>query len=429
MDNELIESEDTTHTFIDVSGQFYDGVNSKSHDSILRVHTSGDLVISVNGGDFVPIYSNSGATSGSRENDEPSNTSVYQFSDFDISPPLGTMARQFRLPNDAMFETADHAKIKAVLDCFDAHKGGFIHTIESNLWAIILSVVVVLAFSFVGVKYGVPYTAKVIATNLPDSIYEYMDDGLVEQFDAFMLEPSKVSLERQKMLRERFQPILAQYPNIPLKVHFRASDDQANAFALPSGDLVFLDGLVQLAEKDEEVIAVLCHEIAHVYYRHGIQSTIQSSLVYWVLMLMTGDITAGTDLIVSLPAVVAGLSYSRDMETEADTFALALMHKLSIDPIHFANILEKMVDHTHLEIEKEIQNIETEVGMNTSDEIEEEAAEESCDYPSKTDEESREENAFLTGIFELAERYLSTHPDTDERISRFQEASRVFNHN
>lgn len=427
---------DTQTQFFDVSGQLYDGVNSKSHDSVLRVYTSGDIAVSVDGNHFEPIFpesfKNTDVNSNSADSDVvgSSTSSAYQFFDFDISPPLGAMARQLRLPNDAMFETSDHTKIKAVLDCFDAHKGGFIHAVESNLWAIILSVIVVLAFSFVGVKYGVPYTAKLIATSLPDSIYEYMDDDLVEQFDSFMLDPSDVNLERQQALHDKFKPILAAYPNIPLEVHFRSSDDQANAFALPSGDLVFLDGLVKLAEKDEEIIAVLCHEIAHVYYRHGIQSTIQSSLVYWVLMLMTGDITAGTDLIVSLPAIVAGLSYSRDMETEADTFALELMQKLNIDPIHFANILEKMVDHTHLEIEEEIQNIETEIETHIANNTEGEVVKDpSNDKPESEQykKTNKEENAFLAGLFELAERYLSTHPDTEQRIARFQKASQIFN--
>ncbi|MEB3735127.1 M48 family metalloprotease [Halopseudomonas pachastrellae] len=52
-----------------------------------------------------------------------------------------------------------------------------------------------------------------------------------------------------------------QYPERTLKVHFRSAPALgANAFALPGGHLVFTDAMVELAQHDDELVAVLAHE-------------------------------------------------------------------------------------------------------------------------------------------------------------------------
>ncbi len=47
----------------------------------------------------------------------------------------------------------------------------------------------------------------------------------------------------------------------------------ANAFALPSGIVVMTDELVELAKTDDELVAVLAHEIGHVRGRHALRQT------------------------------------------------------------------------------------------------------------------------------------------------------------
>ena len=46
------------------------------------------------------------------------------------------------------------------------------------------------------------------------------------------------------------------------------NDPQANAFVVPGGKVVVNSGLISLMGTDDELAAVLSHEIAHVLARH-----------------------------------------------------------------------------------------------------------------------------------------------------------------
>ena len=54
---------------------------------------------------------------------------------------------------------------------------------------------------------------------------------------------------------------------------------QLNAFALPGGKVGFYTGLINLAGSDDEIAAVMGHEIAHVTSRHGAERQSQAMLV------------------------------------------------------------------------------------------------------------------------------------------------------
>ena len=47
------------------------------------------------------------------------------------------------------------------------------------------------------------------------------------------------------------------------------ADDQANAFALPGGKIGVYTGLLDVAENQHQLAAVVAHEVAHVTSRHS----------------------------------------------------------------------------------------------------------------------------------------------------------------
>jgi len=51
---------------------------------------------------------------------------------------------------------------------------------------------------------------------------------------------------------------------------------EVNAFACPGGIILITRGMVDLARNEDELAAILAHEIAHINYRHGINSIQQS---------------------------------------------------------------------------------------------------------------------------------------------------------
>lgn len=115
----------------------------------------------------------------------------------------------------------------------------------------------------------------------------------------------------------------------------------ANAMALPGGRVLVFKGLIDKAEDPNAVVGVLAHELGHVAGRHGMTGLIQSSATAALISLVLGDVTGGAAIAV-LTETLIDKSYSRDMEREADQYALAAMEKADWDARPLAGLLAKL---------------------------------------------------------------------------------------
>src|SRR5690606_17266999 len=128
--------------------------------------------------------------------------------------------------------------------------------------------------------YGIPGLARVIANQLPESVTEQLTQETLMALDRTLFSTSTLTNEEQTQWLEHFQPDLADYPELPLRVLFRDGGNLgANALALPDGTIIFTDQLIRLAEHPDELRAILLHEIAHVHHRHGVQGVVRGSLM------------------------------------------------------------------------------------------------------------------------------------------------------
>lgn len=202
---------------------------------------------------------------------------------------------------------------------------------------ILFSIVFVLVLGFSVIKWGVPSAAKMLAFQLPENTLSRIGSQ-AESYVNDYTKPSQLSQQRQDKIRADYLSIVAEAK--PASLKFRLGGDLgANALALPNNSIILTDELVNMAHNDQEIIAVLAHEQAHLLKRHSLQQAI-SSLGFSVLYVaLTGD---STDLIATLPVAIIGAGYSRKFETESDMYALQLMHKNNIDTGHFANLLQRM---------------------------------------------------------------------------------------
>ena len=100
-----------------------------------------------------------------------------------------------------------------------------------------------------------------------------------------------------------------------------------NAFALPGGKVYLFDGLLAKAENPDEVAGVLAHELGHLRHRDSMRELIHNGGTSFLIGLLFGDVTGSGALIFASRSLVTS-SYSRDAETNADTFAIETMHKL-----------------------------------------------------------------------------------------------------
>ena len=131
----------------------------------------------------------------------------------------------------------------------------------------------------------------------------------------------------------------------------------ANAFVLPNGSIFVYTGLLEIADTKEQMAAVMGHEVAHALGRHSAeQMSFASMAVNLTYVLSPYDISHGygygygyrkpspDDMLYFFMAsaaslfsylavsYVAGLAYSRALETEADMVGQRLMARAGYDP-------------------------------------------------------------------------------------------------
>ncbi|HEX2101968.1 MAG TPA: M48 family metallopeptidase, partial [Candidatus Synoicihabitans sp.] len=129
-------------------------------------------------------------------------------------------------------------------------------------------------------------------------------------------------------------------------LHFRHFGTLPNAFALPGNIIVVTDALVTMAEDEEEIAAVLAHELGHLRAHHPVQRLLLGSTALLVLTAATGDLSTLTSFAATLPFLLLQNGYSREFESAADTFAAERLLEAGIDPARLAAILMRM-DKTH----------------------------------------------------------------------------------
>ncbi len=122
---------------------------------------------------------------------------------------------------------------------------------------------------------------------------------------------------------------------------FVVFDNEAiNAFAMPGGKVGFFTGLIEQAGSDDEIAAVMGHEIAHVTLRHG-NERVSQALTVAIAAVGTQIAVKDQDQHVQQAVMLAlGLGsqlgillpYSRVHEREADRIGLLYAARAGYDP-------------------------------------------------------------------------------------------------
>ena len=128
------------------------------------------------------------------------------------------------------------------------------------------------------------------------------------------------------------------------------ADDQVNAFALPGGKIGVYQGLLSVAENQDQLATVMGHEIAHVLARHSnerISTQYATSTGLELANVLAGEATPVKQTLFGLLGVGAQvgvlLPFSRKQETEADLLGLELMARAGFDPKQSVPLWENMI--------------------------------------------------------------------------------------
>jgi predicted Zn-dependent protease len=128
---------------------------------------------------------------------------------------------------------------------------------------------------------------------------------------------------------------------------------EKNAFVLPGGKVGFYKGLMDFTENDDQVAAVLGHEVGHVVARHAAlragQQTATSLLLQGGSAILGSTVKMSSDQLNMVMAVAGAgatvgimLPFSRQNETDADKLGVDYMHSAGYDVKQSIRLWEKM---------------------------------------------------------------------------------------
>ena len=122
-------------------------------------------------------------------------------------------------------------------------------------------------------------------------------------------------------------------------------DKEVNAWCMPGGKIAVYSGLINAVKPtDDELAAVIGHEIAHALREHARERASQqmaTNLGLSVLTIVTGS-QVTSDLGGTLANVMFGLPNSRLHETEADRMGVELAARAGYDPRAAVSLWTKM---------------------------------------------------------------------------------------
>ena len=174
---------------------------------------------------------------------------------------------------------------------------------------------------------------------------EYLDDPLlVEYVDGIMqklLTSGRASGTIDATMNERFVWRLMLGANRTI-----------NAFSVPGGVFGVHAGLVGMTANADELASVLAHEISHVTQRHIARMQQRQAQMQPLLIgsMILGAIAAGKNADMGSAVLVGGqaatiqnqLSYSREMEREADRLGFLLLQQAGFRTAGFTQMFEKL---------------------------------------------------------------------------------------
>lgn len=130
--------------------------------------------------------------------------------------------------------------------------------------------------------------------------------------------------------------------------------EEINAFAAPGGMILVSRGMLKLCRNEEDLAAVLAHEIGHIQFKHGLKAINRSRLASALTTLSASaakeygseDLAAITEAfegsIGDVTSTLMNNGYGRALEYEADQAAVTILDRAGYDPKALVRVLERM---------------------------------------------------------------------------------------
>lgn len=179
--------------------------------------------------------------------------------------------------------------------------------------------------------WGIPAVASVAASRVPVSWEERLGQAVVEH----LAPPRKRCADpsRAQVIDKISATLTAHLLNNPYRFRVTVVNDPiVNALAAPGGYVLVFRGLLERTRSPEELAGVLAHEFQHVLRRHATRALLQNVSSGLLVAALTGDASGVMAFGLESARTLGALRYSRQNEEEADAEGMRMLIQAGIDP-------------------------------------------------------------------------------------------------
>jgi predicted Zn-dependent protease len=204
---------------------------------------------------------------------------------------------------------------------------------NKSIFGIALGCLLLIVLSYF---YFIPSLAEFVAGRFPVAYEIQLGQNIYNQMkEDFDIDEQKTALANDFFNELKIKsnyPIHITVVNAPIK----------NAFALPGGNIVVYDEILQKMNSEEEFAALLCHEYSHISFKHTTRSLFRNLGTYVILSIVLSDINGIMGVLIENAHTIKSLSYTRALEEEADRNGLKLLIASGVNPYGMVNLFKHL---------------------------------------------------------------------------------------
>lgn len=282
----------------------------------------------------------------------------------------GAVARRYRLDQTRMAEPFENAPTvlyfpdgarcevsepdaRAQLAEALGYRASRVVRLQGHVAGVLASLVLLVLLIGAVTFWGIPAAAERIAAALPQEVDRTLGaSGLAALEKQGLLDESRFSDERLAHLQALMRDMVPADGSIRPRLLVRdAPDIGPNALALPDGTIIITDQMVKLVieefgddveSADAALAGILAHELGHVRLRHSTRAVTRASLTAGLSAALFGDFSA---VAAGAPALLLNMEYSRENETQADSYAIERLRERGISTIPLAYLFEVLAEN------------------------------------------------------------------------------------